>query len=178
MLVATEDTRIALRISELESNINDQNELHHQIEAVEKLRLDLLSGQQCVKDFFICLQENMLSWPDVCSVFNFTVTQSTECCSCETLTTSDTTQLYIEIEVPPDNSHLNNSVEEMLNISELFAMNCENCKKLVQKEKRLQLTSASESEFITVILRRTVETLDGYELNKNRTICTDDVFIR
>ena len=152
--------------------------MRHQVEVVEKLRLDLLSGQQCVKDFFICLQENTLSWPDVSSILNFNVTESTECCACNSFTSSETTQLYVEIEVPPDNSHLNNSVEEIFNISELFAMNCENCKKLVQKEKRLQLTTASESEFITVILRRTVETLDGYELNKHRIISTDDVFIR
>ena len=57
-------------------------------------------------------------------------------------------------------------------------MNCEHCKNLVQKDKRLKLTSASEAEFITVILRRAVETLDGYEFNKQRTIPTDDVFIR
>ena len=177
-LVSTEDTRVAQRISQLESEINDQNELHHQVEVVKGLRLDLLSGQQCVKDFFICLEENMLSWPDVGSIFNFDVTHSTVCCACNNLTTTETTQLYVDIEVPPDNSHLNESVEEYFNISELFAMNCGNCKKIVQKEKRWTLTTASEAEFITVILRRTMETLDGYELNKHRTIPTDDVFIR
>ena len=177
-LVTTEDTRIALRLSELELEINDENELRHQVELVEKSRLDLLSGQQCVKDFFICFQTNTLSWPDVSSILNFNVTESTECCACNSFTSSETSQLYVEIEVPPDNSHLNESVEEFFNISELFAMNCENCKNLVQKDKRLTLTSASEAEFITVILRRAVETLDGYEFNKQRTIPTDDVFIR
>ena len=73
IIVATEDTRIALRLSELESEYEDQIELQHQVELVNKLRLDLYSGQQCVKDFFVCLGENTLSWPEVCSSFFFKV---------------------------------------------------------------------------------------------------------
>ena len=178
IIVATEDTRIALRLSELESEIEDQIELQHQVEVVNKLRLDLYSGQQCVKDFFVCLVENTLSWPEVCSSFYFKVTHSTECCACNHLITSETTQLYVEIEVPPDNTNLNEYVEEFFNISELQAMHCEACQNLVQKAKRSKLTLGSESEFIIVILNRGIETLDGFELVKNCTSPTNDVFIR
>ena len=99
ILVSTEDTRILLKISELELEIDDQIELQHHIDVIHRMRLDLYSGQQCVKDFFLCLSENALSWPDVCSSFNFKITHSTECLACHHLNTYETTQLYIEIPV-------------------------------------------------------------------------------
>ena len=177
-LVSTENTRIAIRLSELEAEVNDPYELQHRVEVVEGLRLDLQSGQQCVKDFFFCLEENILSWPDVGSVLNFEVNYSTKCCACNNVTTSKTAQLYIKIPVPPDNSDLNEYVEEFFNIKQLVGMHCEACKSFVQKEKWSELTEADEAEFVTVILQRTVENMDGYELVKDIANSTNDVFIR
>ena len=57
IVVAAEDTRIAVRISELEAEIQNKAQLEHQIERVRRLRYDLLHGQQYIKDFFPCLQE-------------------------------------------------------------------------------------------------------------------------
>ena len=178
ILVSSEDTRIAIRLSELHAQINNPHELQHQVERVERLRLDLNSGQQCVKDFFMCLEENILSWPDIGSVLNFEVTNSTKCCACDNVNISKTAQLYIEIPVPPDNSNLNEYVEEFFNIRELVGLHCESCKRFVQKEKWSELTEASEAEFVTVILQRAVENMDGYELVKNRVNSINDVFIR
>ena len=48
IIVATEDTRIAVRISELEAEIQNEAELEHQINVVRRLRYDLLHGQQCI----------------------------------------------------------------------------------------------------------------------------------
>ena len=73
---------------------------------------------------------------------------------------------------------MNQYVEEFFNISELVGVYCEACQKILQKEKRSKLSSGSETEFIIVILRRGIETLDGFELVKNSTNPTDDVFIR
>ena len=178
ILVTTEDTRVSLRISELESEIDNPTELQHQVEFVQCLRLDLLSGQQCVKDFFICLKENEISWPDVLSIFNFKIINSVECCACNHLTTYETIELFIEIPVPPDNSRLNEFVEEVLNISELQGMYCEACQSFAQKEKRTKLALGCESEFMIVILQRGIETLDGFKLVKNCTSPTDNVFVR
>ena len=176
--MAAEDPRVSLRISELESEIDNLFELQHQVEFVKRLRLDLLSGQQCVKDFFICLKENETSWPDVCSSFNFKMINSVECCACKDLTTYETTELFLEIPVPPDNSKLNEYVEEVFNIGELQGIHCEACHRFGQKEKRSKLFMGSESEFIIVILRRGIETLNGFKLIKHSTSPTDNVFIR
>ena len=179
IVVTAEDTRIATRLSELTAETDDQDQLASQSRAIENLRLNLKSGQQCVRDFFLCLEENLLNWPDVYSCFGFKLTHSTKCCSCSHGNQSQTTQMYVEVPVPQDNSNLNDKVEEHLNTSSLVGLHCENvCEKFVQVEKSTKLTSVAETDFLIVILTRGVETVDGFQMIKNRTIPTNDVFIR
>ena len=92
--------------------------------------------------------------------------------------TYETTQLYIEIPVPPDNSNLNEYVEEYFNISDLVGLRCDACQHFVQKERKSKLTLGCEAEFIIVILDRGIQTLDGFELVKDITHPTNNVFIR
>ena len=49
IIVAAEDTSIALRLSELASEIIDNEELERRSAKVQRLRLNLLSGQQCIR---------------------------------------------------------------------------------------------------------------------------------
>ena len=49
---------------------------------------------------------------------------------------------------------------------------------MVQVEKRIRLSSVEETDFITVILTRTMETEDGYKFNTNKIESTNDLFIR
>ena len=77
IIVTCEDTRIATRLSELQSEIFDQEELNRQSEVVQSMRLNLRSGQQCVRDFFVALKENLLSWPDVYNYLAFQMVNST-----------------------------------------------------------------------------------------------------
>ena len=176
ILVNTEDLRITVKISELEAEIDDPFERQHQIESVQ--RLDLYRGQQCVRDFFICLQENLVSWPDVTSTFMFTLTHSTECLKCNHVNRSETFQLYVELPVPPNHVKLNDHVEEFFNTSELVGMNCDNCQSFVQKEKSSKLTQAADSEFLIIILTRAIETIAGCKLIVAKTDATNDIFIR
>ena len=179
IVVTSEDTRIATRISELEEEISDQNELKNQTRAVKNLRLNLLSGQQCIRDFFLCLDENVLSWPDVYSFFGFKMTHATKCCLCNRVNQSETTQMYIELQVPSDDTNLNESVEDFLNSSSLVGFRCEDgCQQFVQAEKTSKLTAASETEFFIVILTRGMQTIEGFKLIKNRVTATNDAFIR
>ena len=143
------------------------------------MRLNLLHGQQCVRDFFVCLQENVISWPDVCTPFTFSLTHSTQCCSCHYTHTTKTTQLYLEIDVPANNTCLSTYVSEYLHTSELVGKNCEDgCKKFVQAEKRSKITEINQTEFIIVILRRAVQVTGGYSLIDNQVIPTENLYIR
>ena len=179
LIVSTEDIRIATRLSEIAANIPDQQMREHLTRAAEESRHDLISGQQCVRDFFLCLEANLVNWPDVCSVFSFKMTHSLECLGCNRMNKHNTEQMFIEIDVPPDNSNLSEYVEDYLNISSLVCIFCKDvCQKLCQKEKRTRLTLSSEAEFIVIILTRTVDTMDGKKLIRNKVNSTNDVFIR
>ena len=136
------------------------------------VRFDLQSGHQCIRDLFMCLQDNQLSWPDVSCHFNFTLTHSSLCCNCNYKHQFETDQLYLELQVPPNGSHLNTCVEEHLNTSDLVQWFCDSCRKNTQAEKRQQLTAAVETDFIVVLLTR------GMLSNTSNVIPTSDVFIR
>ena len=74
---------------------------------------------------------------------------------------------------------MNTDIENYFNSSTFVGVFCENgCQKFVQAEKTSKVTETSETKFITVILTRATETLDGYQLNENRVTSTNDVFIR
>ena len=87
--------------------------------------------------------------------------------------------MYIELDVPPDSCELSKSIDDYLNTSSLVGLRCESqCQRIVQKEKASILTRNDEINFLLVILSRAVATVDGYQFNSNRTISTNDVFIR
>ena len=179
IMVTAEDTRIATRISELSMEIYDPIVMENRTHDIENMRLNLISGQQCVRDFFLCLNENFTNWPDVFFCFGFEITHSTKCCKCQNVYQSETNQMYVELQVPPDNSSLSSCVEEYFNSSSLVGKFCENgCQSFVQAEKSSTLTRIADTEFIVLILTRAIETMDGFQLNKNKVTATNDVLIR
>ena len=132
-----------------------------------------------MRDFFLCLNENVMDWPDVFSSFGFDIIHSTKCSSCKHVNQSVTTQIYVELQVPPDGSNLNDSIEEFFNASSLVGIFCENgCQQFVQAEKSSNISRTAETDFVIVILTRANETLDGYQLNSNKITATKDVYIR
>ena len=179
IIVTAEDTRIATRLSELSFEIDDQELLERRTRAVKNLWLNLISGQQCVRDFFLCLQENILSWPDVCSPFLFDITHSTVCLSCNHVHQFQTNQMYVEIPVPPNDTNLNDYIEEHLNTASLFGKFCEDgCQKFSEAEKSSKITLARETEYLMIILTRAVDTLDGFKFLENEITVTNEVYIR
>ena len=179
IIVATEDTRIAVRISQLEAEIQNEAELEHQINVVRRLRYDLLHGQQCIRDFFMCIKENAESWPDVCFPFYFKIKHSTICCGCHQVIESETDHMYVELDVPQNNLILSEYLEEYFCTSTLNARFCkENCHAISQAEKRIEVKLVEETEFFIIILTRAIDTLDGFELNESLTNATNDVYIR
>ena len=179
IIMATEDTRIATRLSDLSYRIFDKNQLNIQSHQITNLRLDLGKGQQCVRDFFLCLNENLISWPDVYSTLSFDLSHSSECTTCKHKNISNTTQLYLELPVPPTNSDLKDYVEEFLNEGSMFGVHCQDgCKSFTQKMKWTSITKVEDVKFLTVILTRGIETLDGYELIRNKIKSSNNVLIR
>jgi hypothetical protein len=179
LIVTSEDTQIATRLSEISYRVIDPNYLENQSRQIRNLRLDLRNGQQCVRDFFLCLDENILSWPDVYSLFSFKLTHSSECTSCKHRNESETMQLYLEMPVPSNNSNLKASVEDFLNGGSTFENYCDkSCKAIREKIKRTKITTTDEVKFLIVILTRGIETEDGFHLVKNKIKSTDNITLK
>ena len=179
IIVCTEDTRIASRLSRLLMTTKDKTEVNEQTKLIEETRLDLRSGQQCVRDFFLCLNENILDWPDVFSMFAFELTHSSKCVSCQHENMSETTQMYLEMPVPPNDSDLKDYVEDYLNEGSTLGYFCnEGCKKFSEKTLWTTLTSGIRAKFLIIVLTRGIETLDGYHLVTNKITATNDISVR
>ena len=179
ILSEAEDTRVALRLSELQDSISNPADLKKQTNAVKNLHFNLQEGQHCIRDFFICLQENQISWPDVSSQFVFSTSYTSIFCGCNNEFQTETEHPYLHLQVPPDNANLNQYIEEFFSTSDLVVRICEDgCRKFTQAETRNQLTSAANSKFLIILLARAVETEGGYEINRNKITSTNDVFIR
>ena len=179
ILVSNEDIRIATRLSEISSAITNQILLEEQSRQIRNMRLDLNRGQQCVRDFFICLNENLLSWPDVITSFAFKLKHSTECLSCKHINQHETDQTYFEMPVPHDNSKLNDNIEEIFNEEAMVGVYCEDgCAKFSQKIKRTNLTCTNQAGFLIIILTRGMDGDEGFQLVQNETVSTNDIFIR
>ena len=124
----------------------------------------------------MCLEVNLENWPDICSNLQFGLFHSTNCLSCDHSNSSETVQMFLEIAIPQQSCKLNDLVEEYLNQSELVTMECEEeCKKTVQKEKRVQLLCGLEAKFLIVVLSRGT---NGNVINTNQIVATEEVFVR
>ena len=71
IIVTCKDTRIATRLSELQFLGLVQEEISQQSQLVQSLRLNLRSGQQCVREFFVALKEHIVNWPDLYNFFEY-----------------------------------------------------------------------------------------------------------
>ena len=179
IIVAAEDTRVATRLSEISYEIINKSLLEEQSERIRNLRLDLRSGQQCVRDFFLCMNENLESWPDVFSMFSFNLKHISECLICKKRNQFETNQLYVELEVPPNNSILKDYVEDYFNEKSKSIYRCEeDCQALSEKMRWVSLTNSDEAKFLIVILTRYMDTLDGFRLVGNKINSTQTIVIR
>jgi len=180
ILLSTENKRISTELSELGQQIVDKNILNRRANQINNIRLNLDTGYQCVRDFFICLNENVVAWHDVFSLFSFTLKYTTECLTCIGYSEYETTQAFFEIDVPPHGTKLKDYVENNLNEEYNLQSVCEDqCKKVPEKIKRISLSAEDyEAKYVVVVLSRAVHTEVGYEFSKNEVDATEQIGLR
>ena len=179
IIVYAEDVRTAMRKSEVTSQNLEKHELERQLKSIDDLHLNLSTGQQCVRDFFLCLQENLENWIDVYQLFCLNMVYSTTCCSCGKISESEVNQLYVEMDVPPNGSKLNEHVENTLNGYLEVEYDChDGCNVKSGAENRSMIKSCQDTNFILVILRRVIQGEAGPELLQNSITATDNICIR
>ena len=169
-------------LQELQGECHQGNKSYNEVKIEERnilsIRLDLSEGDQCARDFFVCLQMNSDAWPEVYSLSEFRLEHSTVCLGCSHRTSSVSFQTFIEVAVPANNSNLNDYLEEVFNQSDLVTKRCEDgCNKIVQAQKQSQLVCGKDTDFITIVLSRSISTNEGFEVNFNRIVATNEVFI-
>ena len=179
ILVDAENFRIAVRRSEIINTHKNEDDLNRLLENVNSLHLNLSTGQQCVRDFFVCLKENLENWIDVYEKFQFTTVNTTTCLKCKHRNSSEQNEIYMEMDVPPDRSRLSSFVEEFLTESLIVEYHCQDgCNAYYQAENKRQLKSVNESQFLLILLRRSVMTERGPNIVKNKFLATFDLNIR
>ena len=178
IIVACEDTRIAIRLSELQLDILHPDELEMQSRLVQSFRLDLSRGQQCVRDFFVALNQNMINWLDVYNLFVYEMISSTTCTKCKNCSQSESLHFYEEMDVPMDQTNAKIYIEQFFNGSTTVDSKCERCKEQGQGERRATLKSCRKSKFIILIFSRAIESERGYQLNQNTVTSTDPIIIK
>ena len=83
------------------------------------------------------------------------------------------------MDVPPDGTKLSNSIEEMNNGSCIVQYHCQHgCQAKYQAEKRTVIKSIENSEFLIILLRRTIMTNNGREIVDNEVESTDNIRLR
>ena len=179
IIVTCEDKRIATPLSELQSEIFDQEELNRRSQGIKSMRLNLKSGQQCVRDFFVALKENLLSWPDVYNYFAFQMVNSTTCSNCGRKSQSEVIQIYEELDAPENHSTLKWSVEAFFNGSTVVDSFCANgCKFKGKGIRRTTLKSTRDTRFLVLIFSKAVHVEHRATLVENEMDCTDTIDIR
>ena len=103
IITLAEDTNIAMQLSEIGQEVVDKKLLEKRTQQIENFRLNLQTGQQCVRELFMCLDKNCAAWPDVYSFLSFKLNHKTVCSHCNASHEYDTMQLFIEIPVPANN---------------------------------------------------------------------------
>ena len=85
----------------------------------------------------------------------------------------------MELDVPQDNTYLDDTVQNFFNSNDSVGRFCEDgCKTFAQAERRSRITSIKETQYIIVVLSRAIETLDGFKMVKNKVTPTRDIIIR
>ena len=129
--------------------------------------------------FFLCLKENLENWIDVYQTFCLNMIYSTTCGNCGRRSESEQNQLYVEIDVPPNESKLNEYVEKNLNGYCEVEYNCEDgCNVRCEAENRSMIKSCKDMNFLIVILRRVVQREAGPVIVKNRVYSCDNICIK
>ena len=177
IIAFAEDTRIALRKSEIMSKITEKSEQERQLRRVDQVHLNIRTGQQCVRDFFTCLNENIHHWIDVYEFIAFHTVDTTMCLECNYENEQIQRQMYLEMEVPPHGSSLGRFVEEQLNGSYHVDYKCEVCNKFTKAEKRWILNSIEETKYIIIILRRAVQEDGENVIVRNQIVAVKDITI-
>ena len=122
-------------------------------------------GQQDCKDFFLCLSENRVAWPDVFDLFSVKTLSETECSNCGHISKQEISvddRTLISLTCPTFQVNMKEFLENELNGTfEVENWRDENgCGKIVNGKKRTKMMNIDKTDYIIFLLER-LQLFDG-----------------
>ena len=103
----------------------------------------------------------------------------TICKACGHRNMSEQSGIHLELDVPPEGSNLSEYVQHEFNNGIMVEYRCEDgCKVKFQAEKHSQLKSGEDTQFIIVMLRRSIVSEGQLEIVPNNVHPDKDIDIR
>ena len=136
-------------------------------------------GQQDAKDFFICLMQNQIHWPDVFDTFKVRMRTISECRRCRHRSAQANINefMFLEFDCPESGSMMSNYMKKRMEHPEIIPewRDEEGCGQLGEAQVYRKIDNIEETEFIIIVIRRLVDYGNGPVILKNRVLVDDEV---
>ena len=165
----------------IEDHVLPQNRLFHyagttsvDINVLKSLSEATRIGQQDCKDFFLALIGSKAYWPDVCSLFEFSLLKFTTCFHCGQDQRSEHSehefQLYLDLDCPQNemsmSEFIHQEINEPLKVDDWRHQ--DGCGKKKGGNTFQRIRNLENLQFLLVIVKRLVQ-LPGQNLQINQT---------
>ena len=121
--------------------------------------------QQDCRDFFVCLEENFVHWPDVVSMITFKTISYTTCSICNHKSTQPVPieNQYIEFQCPTLPGKMSDLVRNHFNSYEIMHnwRDEDGCNNETEGHTRTQIFAVENTDFIIIILKRIQRDIAG-----------------
>ena len=119
-------------------------------------------GQQDAKEFFMCLDENQLVWPDLFEFLKICTISETECTSCGNVSRQENCyniSCFIRLDCPRENTTLKTYIEEKMNGFELREnwRDESGCNSVTTGRNKTKITDMSCTNYVVFIVERLID---------------------
>ena len=136
-----------------------ENERVQAEHTISNLRLHV--GQQDAKDFFVCLKQNQIHWPDVFNTFKVKMKTISECRSCRNTSSQANSDdfMFLEFSCPDSGTEMSTYLTEKMEHPEVITewRDEEGCGQRSGALLYNKIENIGEAKFIIVMLRRLVD---------------------
>ena len=138
-------------------------------------------GQQDAKDFFVCLKQNQIYWPDVFNLFKIRMRSISECRNCGHRSTQANSNdfMFLEYSCPDSGTKMSTYMIEKMEQPESIPdwRDEEGCGLRSTAMHYSKIENIDETEFIIVVLRRLVDFGNGPMILRNNVLVDHEVWL-
>ena len=136
-------------------------------------------GQQDAKDFFICLKQNQIHWPDVFNRFKVRMRSISECrrCGHRSSPAKSNEYMFLEFSCPDSGTKMSTYMKKRMEQPEIrFEWRDEDgCGQRSEAKYYSKIENIEETEFIIILLERLVNFGNGPTILRNNVLLDQEV---